>query len=90
MLDDDTVERVQNDTFVAKIDTVFGADHTNKIFNGVDVNATDSQIVDLATDKHAMTLVTPLIKLRPWVVDLNPWQAMTEITNFSQTAPDSG
>ena len=61
MFDDDAVERVQN-TFVAKIDTVFGADHTNEIFNGIDVNATDSQIVDLATNKHAMTLVIPSIQ----------------------------
>jgi hypothetical protein len=49
-------------TFVAKIDDVFGADCTNKIFNGVGVDASNGQIVDLATYEHAIALVDTLIQ----------------------------
>jgi hypothetical protein len=57
----DTVERLQ-DTLVAEVDTVFGADHTDEVADGVSVSTSDGKIVDLAADEHAEAAESALVQ----------------------------
>jgi hypothetical protein len=58
----DTVERLQ-DTLVAEVDAVFGADHTpDEVADGVSVGTYDGKIVDLTADEHAVAVESALVQ----------------------------
>ncbi len=61
LFDIDAIERIQN-AFVTEVNTVFRADDAHKVSDRVGIDTTDSQIVDLTTDEHAMTLVDALVE----------------------------
>jgi hypothetical protein len=55
------IERIQN-SFIAEINAIFGTDEANKVLDGVGIDASDCQIIDLATDEHAMALKDTLVQ----------------------------
>jgi hypothetical protein len=58
---DVAVERIQN-AFIAEIDVVVGADDANEGLYSVGIDAPNCQIIDLATDEHAMALEDTLVQ----------------------------
>ncbi len=61
LIDIDAVKRLEN-AFVTEVDTVFNTDNTNEVFDSVDIDASDSQIVNLSTYEHAVPFVGSLVE----------------------------
>jgi hypothetical protein len=61
LIDIDAVKRLEN-AFVTEVDTVFNTDNTNEVFDSVDIDAFDGQIVNLSTYEHAVPFVGSLVE----------------------------
>ncbi len=61
LVDIDAVNRLEN-AFVTVVDTVFNTDNTNEVFDSVDIDASDGQIVNLSTFEHAVPFVVSLVE----------------------------
>ncbi len=57
----DAVKRVQN-ALITKVNAILRTDGLNEVFDSVDVRASDSEIVNLSADEHAVPFVSTLIE----------------------------